>query len=460
MLIYKFLSIALFALALLFSSPDRALAGEQPIAIFHAHDEPYQQVEGYVCDLAEQGYSHIQIAPAQESNPGPLPSPLEWAARYQPVDYRIIEGKGDETQLRQLISKAHSCNIKVIADVVFNHMANMDKFRDLNFPEFSPDDFHRQCGITYDNQTTFDERNCWLNGDLPDLNQSGRPNVRQAHKEHISLLVRLGVDGFRFDAAKHMDPDIVREYIDFINDITQGNSWNYLEVIEDTDTSPGDYTSVAAITDFRLCKSLLGAFSFGGDLRALRVPFAWDDSRSATFGVNHDNDPEINPDFPVCKYRRDSRSDAVLANSYVLAREEGTPLILAKDNLNFAYVPAGVKFRQIMKQRGDEGRNVKETVLRAIDSPTLLLMERGSEGFYVVNKAAAEFDIPILDLTLTNLEGCYREIRNDFTVAIERQDNGNKYVTRWGTWDRGGMEVQGRDALYFIREPFAQCQAS
>jgi alpha-amylase len=86
------------------------------------------------------------------------------------------------------------------------------------------------------------------------------------------------------------------------------------------------------------------------------------------------------------------------------------------------------------------------------------MMERGNEGFFVVNKGTQTYDIPSLDLTLTNLEGCYRELRNNFNVAIERRDNGKKYVTRWGTWSRGGMEVKGRDALYFIREPWSQCQ--
>lgn len=58
----------------------------------------------------------------------------------------------------------------------------------------------------------------------------------------------------------------------------------------------------------------------------------------------------------------------------------------------------------------------------------------------------------MLDLTLSKLEGCYRELRNRFTVAIERHDNGKKYVTRWATTSRGGLEVYGRDALYFVRE--------
>jgi alpha-amylase len=85
-------------------------------------------------------------------------------------------------------------------------------------------------------------------------------------------------------------------------------------------------------------------------------------------------------------------------------------------------------------------------------------MERGAEGFFVVNKAGESLDQPVLDMTLTNLEGCYRELRNNFFVAIEKKEQGKKYVTRWGTWARGGIEVHPRDALYFIREPWSNCQ--
>jgi alpha-amylase len=146
-----------------------------------------------------------------------------------------------------------------------------------------------------------------------------------------------------------------------------------------------------------------------------------------------------------------------LATAYVLARENGTPLVLAQDNLAVPYIKYGVAFRKIIRQRGAEGKNVRENVLAVTNSPTVLVMERGAEGFFAVNKGAEKFDVPTLDLTLTNLEGCYRELRNNFTVAVERRADYKKYITRWGTWNRGGMEVQARDALYFIREPWAKC---
>jgi len=434
-------------LLLLVAPTSPARGAEPPLAIFHAFDQAFADVETFVCELARQGYSHVQVAPAQKSNPSE-----EWWARYQPVDYGVIEGKGSDTDLRRLVSTAHSCGVKVVADVVFNHMADVPEFHGLDFPTIDRTNFHPRCGIDYGDGNRTTELECWL-GTLPDLDQS-KPAVPAAHEAHIRKLLALGVDGFRFDAAKHIPAAAVQRYIDFIRDESGGAAWSYLEVIQDSDTKASDYTHVAPVTDFVLYGSVKAAFELGGDLRSLRVPAAVDDARSVTFGRVHDNIRELSPQA-INPYA--DRKDALLATTYVLARERGTPLVLNWDNHDFAPIRAGVKFRQIMRQRGDSGGLVKENVLAVLDSPTALVMERGHEGFYVVNKAAEKLDIGVLDLTLTNLEGCYRELRNDFNVAIERRGD-KKFVTRWGTWSRGGMAVEARDALYFIREPWSQCQ--
>jgi alpha-amylase len=443
----RIFKLIVFGFLTVFTFSTFASAGEQPVAIFHAFDQPYLDVEAYVCELQNQGYSHIQIAPAQKSNPSD-----QWWGRYQPIDYTVIEGMGSENDLKTLINKAHTCGMKVIADVVFNHMANMPEYQDLNFPGISRENFHPRCLINYSDGNRDSEINCWL-GELPDLDQT-KETVQVIQKKHLRMLLNLGIDGFRFDAAKHMSPDIVKMYIDYIDRESNGNTWNYLEVIEDNDTSAEDYNWIASVTDFLLYNSMKNGFSFGGDLRSLRVPRAVDDPRSVTFGRNHDNIREINSNA-INPYA--DRTDSYLATAYVLARQGGTPLILNWDNYDSPFIKYGVKFRQIMSQRAKSGENVKENVLAVIDSPMVLMMERGNQGFLVENKGNDRYNIEVLDLTLTNLEGCYRELRSNFYVAIERRD-GKKYVTRWGTWNRGGLEVQGRDALYFIREPWSQCQ--
>ena len=243
---------------------------------------------------------------------------------------------------------------------------------------------------------------------------------------------------------QNISPEVVKEYIDYINQESQGKTWNYLEVIEDQDTKAEDYNWIAAVEDFLLYNSMKNAFTFGGDLRSLPSN-AVNDPRTVTFGRNHDTIRELNK-FAINPY--DDITDSYLATAYVLARKDGTPLIFNEDNLKSPYINYGVKFRQIMIQREKEGKNVRENILRVVDNPTVLLMERGAEGFFVENKGTDKFDIPILDLTLTNLEGCYRELRNNFTVAVENR-NGKKYVTRWATPNQGRYgSLRSRCALF------------
>jgi alpha-amylase len=458
MVILRFFVIAIALLVTTIGMASTAIAGEQPIAIFHAFNQPYTEVEKFVCTLASQGYSHVQISPAQKSNPGG-----EWWKRYQPLDYSVIEGLGTDGDLKKLINKAHKCNVKVIADVVFNHMANLDGddgTEDISKLQItSPGDFvtnstntpiQKPCDIQYGDGNTNSEINCWLGG-LPDLKFTN--HVKTIQKAHLQTLLDLGIDGFRFDAAKHMPKNVVKDYIDYLDQASQGKTWNYLEVISDSDTKAEDYNWIAAVTDFVLYGAMKDAFTFSGDLRSLPAR-AVNDPRSVTFGQNHDtirvlNSNAINP--------YDDITDSYLATAYVLARKDGTPLIFNDDNFKAAYIQYGVKFRQIMIGREKEGKTVNETILRAINEPTILMMERGAEGFFIENKGTGKFDIPVLDLTLSTLEGCYRELRNNFTVAIE-QRNGKKFVTRWGTPNRGGISVEGRDALYFVREPFSLCR--
>ena len=443
-LVVLFISV-LAALA----APSRASwAVDQPVAIFHAFDQTFSDIERFVCTLADQGYSHIQIPPAQRSNPDG-----RWWARYQPIDYSVIDGKGSEADLKRLIKKAHGCHMKVIADVVFNHMANLDAYKDLNFPGISADNFHPKCSINYNDGNRTSETDCWL-GDLPDLDQS-KTAVETAHQKHLKKLLALGIDGFRFDAAKHMPVAAVQKYIDYINTQSRNKAWNYLEVIEDNDTRGEDYNSVAAVTDFVLYHALKAAFTIGGDLRGLRIASAINDDRSTTFGRNHDNIAAINSSA-IDPYA--DATDSYLATAFVLAREGGTPLVLNWDNVDSPFIKHGVKFRQIMAQRKQAGSNTKQNVLAVINSPTVLVMERGTEGFFVINKATTRFDQKDLDMTLTNLEGCYRELHNDFHVAIERRADNKKWVTQWGTPSRGGIELQARDALFFVRDPMSECQ--
>ena len=466
---------ALLALTLLGRSALESPAAGPPTAILHAFDLPYSRVAAAVCAWGVEGWSHVQISPAQRSHPGPFAAPMGWARRYQPIDHAVIDGLGSEDALRELIRRAHGCGVRVIVDVVFNHMADLDGRPDredpLVYPGLRREDFQglpgsplrRPCRDIdsrvpgrggYDDGNRDAELGCWL-GSLPDL--AFTANVRRIHKAHLDRLLALGIDGVRFDAAKHMPPAVLREYVDHVAAGSGGRGWSYLEVIQDGDTRAEHTSGIAAVTDFTLYGALRRLFRWGGDLRSLPAP-ALADPRSVTFGRTHDNLAEIRPRREEALDPWEDPSDAWLATAYVLARQDGTPLVLAGDAAAAPYLRAGARFRRILAARARLGRAVSETILRVIDSPELLVLQRGGEGFAVVNKAAAAFDQPVLDLTLTDLVGCYRELRHGFTVAIERQ-GAKTAVTRWGGGGRGGLAIGPREALFFVRVPGALCRS-
>ena len=429
----------------------------QPLAIYHAFDEHYNDItEQRLTKIANTGYSHIQIAPCQKSNPSP-----EWWSRYQPVNYSIVEGRGTKEDLEALITRTHNKNLKVIADVVFNHMANLDggeEKEDLTkFPGLTPEDFHtlmnteheRSGTIDYDDGNNYTELFHWLGG-LPDLKHTER--VTKIHIRHLKMLLDMGIDGFRFDAAKHMPFWVVQRYIDFINMYSAQRDgspfptcWNYLEVITDGDTKHYYYNWMAAISDFNLYHSMKSVFSYGGSMKWLKFPTSNRDARSVTFGQNHDTIADLNI-HAIAPYA--DKTDAHLATAYVLAKSYGTPLVMKRDDDDCSFIRAGVSFRKLITERMHEGKSVKENVLDVIDHDQILFMERGQEGFCVINKSVETFDIPVLDLTLTNLEGSYRELRNSFEVNIHRAGE-KKYVSQWGDATRGGLKIYGREALFF-----------
>jgi hypothetical protein len=91
--------------------------------------------------LGQAGCSHVQLSPLQRSNPG-----RQWWKRYPPIDSTVIEGLGNKAELQALTRRARGCGVNVIADVVFNHLANLtggDEREDLSaFPGLSAADFH------------------------------------------------------------------------------------------------------------------------------------------------------------------------------------------------------------------------------------------------------------------------------------------------------------------------------
>jgi glycosidase len=122
-----------------------------------------------------------------------------WADNFTQLDPRF----GTEAELRALVEAAHARGIKVLLDVVYNHVgydaAYVRNPATAGWIRSKPVD----CSI--------DELHCQVGG-LPDL-KTELPEVRQhLFDAHLGLAQRTGLDGFRLDTVKHIDHDFWQKH--------------------------------------------------------------------------------------------------------------------------------------------------------------------------------------------------------------------------------------------------------
>lgn len=434
----------------------------QAAVIYHAFNAPFRTVIPQLARLKRIGYSHIQISPPQASHPG-----QPWYFRYQPIDHRVIDSPlGNEADLQALIQAAHYQGLKVIVDVVFNHMADTEPFsRTLTYPRFSAQHFHPKQCIDFNDRTSV--LRGWLGEacNLPDL-ATEQPYVRNEAKTYVKKLLSLGVDGLRIDAIKHLEPEFMQDLMT----IVPSDTLVYGETLLSYPLDPEDYQPYTRLgrvllTDYTLARTLQRAFGDGGDLRQLADPhfvehgWALPGAVAVTFAQSHDTAKNT-----VTGYQWGDRRDVLLANAFLLARADGVPLIYGGDpqspqanepadsSLSDAFEPivqAGIAFHERFLDHPQYFIPGAE-IAPGADNPNTLFLRRGQDGLVILNKANTFFDLTVARMPNMAI-GCYQELQYRFPVSIERGDDGHPYIRRWGTSHRGGVSIGPREALFLVK---------
>jgi alpha-amylase len=160
--------------------------------------------------LGPAGYAAVQVSPPEEHS---LVPGFPWSERYQPVSYRLARSRsGDSAQFVDMVSRCKAAGVGIYVDAVINHMTNSPSpgvgsagtaYSKYVYPGlYDSTDFHwPACTVTgYNNAANVQD--CELLG-LPDLDTEN-PAVRDSIAAYLIKLARLGVAGFRIDAAKHI----------------------------------------------------------------------------------------------------------------------------------------------------------------------------------------------------------------------------------------------------------------
>lgn len=132
---------------------------------------------------------------------------------YWPIDPLAIEARfGDsamaaDARLHDLIATAHAHGIRVLFDLVLNHVHEDHSY----VAEHGQDWFGSGCvcgteGCGWDDHPV----ECWFMPYLPDLNYKNHDIVQRVLADTLQLIQTYDVDAVRIDAAKHMDHVIMR----------------------------------------------------------------------------------------------------------------------------------------------------------------------------------------------------------------------------------------------------------
>ena len=162
---------------------------------------------------------------------------------------------GTVSKARELVEQAHARGIRVLFDVVVNHT-------DPSHPLVSekPDWFHPRRPITDWNDPKQVQEG-WIFG-LPDFDQS-KPEVRQYILSYSKFWIeQTGVDGFRLDTVKHVDPQFFKWYSAELQKVRPG-FWLLGEVWERAPWKLAVYqdAGVTALLDFPVSESARGVFA-------------------------------------------------------------------------------------------------------------------------------------------------------------------------------------------------------
>ncbi|MBS1118371.1 MAG: uncharacterized protein H6Q90_599 [Deltaproteobacteria bacterium] len=164
---------------------------------------------GYFNDL---GINTIWITSpidnADNANPGSDGHAYSGYHGYWPRDVEQAESRfGTEAELVAVVEAAHAHGMQVLIDYVMNHVHTQSPIYAQHPEWFWPNDngFGGNCvcgaGCSWDT----DRIKCWFDPFLPDFNFQNADARRYSVDNAVAWAKRIGVDGFRLDAVKHIE---------------------------------------------------------------------------------------------------------------------------------------------------------------------------------------------------------------------------------------------------------------
>ncbi|MCH5304236.1 MAG: starch-binding protein [Ruminococcus sp.] len=339
--------------------------------ILQAWNWSYTNIESKLEKIAKAGFTTIQISPPNEIKEATLGHTVNsesnngWWMFYQPAGFQLNESTdnalGTKSQLVSMINKAHEIGLKVIADSVINHMGTCDNENNVTSTDpmkhvtpkaqkFEPEIYNNQLfhnpweNMTYafewngpEDTCTYDlTRRCTSR--LPDL-KTEDPRVQNAIYEYLQEMVDIGMDGFRFDAAKHIEtpndlpkyrsdfwPNTVNKVKTYAKSKYNKELMSYGEILNTCGYNRkfSDYYPYMKVTDSTIDRQILPAVISGNASNAIPMNMA-NGTKAQTVLWNESHDTYMDGET-----RDKSKAQRNKAWAAIAARDGITALYLAR----------------------------------------------------------------------------------------------------------------------------------
>ncbi|MGQ7354387.1 starch-binding protein [Streptococcus suis] len=377
--------------------------------ILHAWCWSFNAIKENMAAIKEAGYTSVQTSPINAvvvGNGGDKKFTEQWYYHYQPTAYTIGNYQlGTEAEFIEMNRVAEQYGIKIIVDAVLNHTTsdyNAISSEVKSIPKWT----HGNTLIENWGSRWDVTQNALLQ--LWEWNTQN-PEVQQYLLKFLKNAVADGADGFRYDAAKHIE--LPGEYpsefgSNFWNVIlNNGSEFQYGEILQDNISRDADYANMMSITASQYGHSIremlrnrnanagnLGNYQAGVDPSKLVL---WVESHDTYANGKTDSESES---------AWMSDEDLKLGWAMITARAKGTPLFFSRP----VGGGNGVRFPEKTKI-GDAGSNLyKDPTIVAVNKfhnamvgqseyirnpngdTTVAMIERGTQGAVIANLSDSE----------------------------------------------------------------------
>lgn len=415
--------------------------------ILHAFNWSYNSIKEKLPEIAAAGYSTVQTSPVQQPRDYSLSNDVagQWRKLYQPVSMQIAQQSwlGTKEELTSLCSEAHKYDIKIICDIVSNHFANLSEQAGSNsisdqVKTYQPDFYNNKSSYFRNNNFNADDSSIQKTvqghvSNCPDLN-TNNSNVQHAALNLLKECIDCGVDGFRFDSAKHIEtpsdgsyasqywPTVVTGAKAYYLQKTGKNLFIYGEILNTCGTgrSFNNYTSYINVTDNKTGDAVLAAVNNKNASAAASSQYKSGVAASQVvlWAESHNTYEGDSGSGGLSNTSGVVNETVAKAWAIVASRKDATALFFARPGLaHMGEATTDATYKSTAVAEVNKFHNLFTNESEKLDSSgSIAYVQRGGKGIVLVNVSGNATSVNITSTGMTN--GTYTDMISGSTFSV------------------------------------------